>query len=336
MNDYKQFANLNIDEIEPVAVTELEKKRLQKHVLGHKKKRAAWRKYAIIAAILFGGTVVTPFTFPSLAAQIPFMKNIVEYTNTQLIYKNYNDLATVLEQVQSSDGISIMIENAVFDGTSMTLTYAIETDKNLGEQPFIKGSFNVKSASGYGGTGFIKKINDNTYIGVESITPLFDDDAPEEILVRWQPSAIRANSEVIYKGDWSFEFKLPKLQNAIKTVHVEQQLAGVQVVINAIEQNALSTIIRYTEQIEKSVLEEWPMTSVDIIEVRDNLGNVYEAKSNGGHGNLETGTMEWSFSIDQLPAEATTLFLTPRIFYSKGSGNNMQGPKMQEMAIDLR
>ncbi|KYG90744.1 hypothetical protein A0U40_07160 [[Bacillus] sp. KCTC 13219] len=81
-------------------------------------------------------------------------------------------------------------------------------------------------------------------------------------------------------------------------------------VINTIEQNALSTIVRYTEHIEKSVLNEWPFTNDDIINVRDNLGNVYEANGNGGHGNIQTGTMEWSFSIDQSPAEATTLFVT--------------------------
>lgn len=338
MSDYKKFANLNIDELEPMAVDELEKKRLTKYVLGQKKKRAVWRKYAIIAAILLGGTIVTPLTFPSFAAQIPFMKNIVEYTDKYFIHDNYSDLATIVEQVQASDGISIMIENAIFDGTSVTLTYAIESEKNLGELHFINGSANIdiQSATGAGGGMSLERIDANTYVGVMKITPFFEGVAPEEVLVSWHPTDIQAESGVVYKGDWSFEFKLPKLENDVKKVHVEQEVDGVQVIINSIEQNALSTIVHYTQQLDKNTMEEWPWASITIKKVRDNLGNVYEAQGNGGQGNIETATMHWSFSIDQLPPEATTLFITPEIFYSKGAGDNKVGPVMPEMAIDLK
>ncbi|WP_107841474.1 DUF4179 domain-containing protein [Metasolibacillus meyeri] len=336
MSDYKKFMNLNVDEVEPMPVDEVEKKRLKKHVLGQNKKRAAWRKYAIIAAILFGGTVVTPFTFPSLAAQIPFMKNLVEYTDKYFIYDNYSDLATIIDQVQTSNGISIMIENAIFDGTSITLTYAIEADRNLGELSMVSGSFDIKSVKGTAGGGSVKKINDNTYVGVAKITPFFEGDIPEEILVSWQPTKILSWSNDVYKGDWSFEFKLPKLENDIQTVHVEQKVDDVQVSINTIERNALSTVIRYTQQLGQNTLKEWSWTSISIMEVRDNLGNIYEANSNGGTGNTETGTTEWSISIDQLAPEATTLFVTPKIYYSKGSGIGTPGPVMSEMVINLR
>lgn len=336
MKDYKQFANLNIEEIEPVEVTELEKKRVQHHVLGKKKKQPVWRKFAIAAVILLGATVTTPFAFPSLASQIPFMKNIVDYTNTHLLNSNFSDLATVIEQVQSSEGISIMIENAVFDGTSVTLTYAIETDKSLGERPFIHGFFDVTSASGMAGTGSIEKINDTTYIGIEKFTPNFDKEAPDEILVRWHPQEIRTLSEVTYKGDWQFEFKLPKLQNEVKLVHATGQLDDVQIVVTSIEQNALSTVIHYEQYVDEATIKEWPHTSSEIIEVKDNLGNVYTVNGNGGFSPDEGRSFEWSITIDQLHPDATSLILTPQIYYSKGSGQITNMPIMEDIIVDLQ
>ncbi|MEO4054613.1 DUF4179 domain-containing protein [Solibacillus sp. CAU 1738] len=336
MKDYKQFANLNIEEIEPVEVTELEKKRVQHHVLGKKKKHPVWRKFAIAAVILLGATVTTPFAFPSLASQIPFMKNIVDYTNTHLLNSNFSDLATVIEQVQSSEGISIMIENAVFDGTSVSLTYAIETDKDLGEQPYVNGHFSVKSASGYAGTSSIEKINDTTYIGIEKFTPHFDKGAPEEILVRWNPYEIRTQAEVTYKGNWQFEFKLPKLQNEVKLVHATGQLDGVQIVVSSIEQNALSTIIHYEQYVDEATIKEWPHATSDIIEVKDNLGNVYSVNGNGGFSPDEGRSFELSITIDRLHPDATSLILTPQIYYSKGSGQITNMPIMEDITVDIQ
>lgn len=336
MKDYKQYANLNIEEIEPVEVTELEKKRIKKHVLGTKKKHPIWRKFAIAAVILLGATVTTPFAFPSLASQIPFMKNIVEYTNTHLLNSNFSDLATVIDQVQSSEGISIMIENAIFDGTSVSVTYAIETDKNLGEQPYVNGHFDVKSSRGMAGTSSIEKINDTTYIGIEKFTPHFDKEAPEEILVRWNPHEIRTQSEVIYKGDWQFEFKLPKLQNEVKLVNATGQLDGVQIVVSSIEQNDLSTVIHYEQYVDEATIQEWPHATSDIIEVKDNLGNVYTVSGNGGFSPDEGRSFEWSITIDNLHPDASSLILTPQIYYSKGSGQITNMPIMEDIIVDLQ
>ena len=60
-----------------------------------------------------------------------------------------------------------MIEDAAYDGTSITVSYAIETNKELGTNPYMSASFDVKGEEGMGATGTIEKVKGTTYVGTK-------------------------------------------------------------------------------------------------------------------------------------------------------------------------
>jgi hypothetical protein len=57
---------------------------------------------------------------------------------------------------------------------------------------------------------------------------------------------------------------------------------GLTLVMKSLEQSEMATVLNYDFYVEKTILQDWPFGSVEMIEVKDNLGNVYEINGNGG------------------------------------------------------
>ena len=58
---------------------------------------------------------------------------------------------------KESNGIKVTINDAVFDGETVTITYSIESDKDLGEDPIILDTLDIKGSTGNAGTsGYFK------------------------------------------------------------------------------------------------------------------------------------------------------------------------------------
>ncbi len=73
--DYKDLVTLNIEDIEPLDVTESEKRRVKQYVLGAKSKRKSsmlYRHIAVAAIITIGVVTSTGFAFPTVAFSNPF------------------------------------------------------------------------------------------------------------------------------------------------------------------------------------------------------------------------------------------------------------------------
>ncbi|MET0786020.1 MAG: DUF4179 domain-containing protein, partial [Paenisporosarcina sp.] len=181
-NNFKDWLSMDVENIEPMNLSDSKKFEMKQNILArsHKKKNHMNLRHLTVAAIIVVSAVTaTSITFPTFAAQIPFMQNIVGYfDNEDTIYENYSVFATEIGQTQTSNGTSVMIENAVFDGTSLTVSYAIETNVDLGPSPRMSDPFDVKGASGIGSHGTIQKISDTKFVGVEKITPHFEKNIP--------------------------------------------------------------------------------------------------------------------------------------------------------------
>ena len=190
----KEWIDMDIDQLELLDVTDLEKARVKQHVLKKRKKAPIWRNIAVAAVIIVGASIATGFAFPSLASQIPFMDNVINYFNDEeQHYKNFEAFSTDIGLAQTSNGITVMIDNAVYDGTNITVSFAIETDHAFGENldTLAPNWFDVKGSSGSGGTGKITKISDTRYVGLSTLTPHFKDDIyPETVQVTWSPTSI--------------------------------------------------------------------------------------------------------------------------------------------------
>ena len=71
----KKWIDMDIDQLELLDVTDIEKTRVKQHVLKKRKKAPIWRNIAVAAVIIVGASTTTGFAFPSLASQIPFVDN---------------------------------------------------------------------------------------------------------------------------------------------------------------------------------------------------------------------------------------------------------------------
>lgn len=335
----KGWFDLDVDQIEPKPLSDVQKKKIKTHVLAYNKyDKKKFNMQHLTAAAILGLSVVTAsyFALPTVAGQIPFMQNVLMYFEDEELPTTYVDLATVVNQVQTSNGIDIMIENAVYDGTNVMVTYAVQTELVLGDNPRATGWLDIKESSGMSGSGSIEKINDTTYVGVEKVTPHFKKENPEEILVEWAPQAFtnEQTSEQI-EGDWQFEFKLTQLATNLLPLDESIKQDGINLTMKSLELSEMAAVLDYEFDVDTSTLDDWPFVSIEINEVKDNLGNVYEVNGNGGIS-YDNGTFNKSkatiYSVDE---QASSLTITPEIYYSKGSGEELEIVPMSTITIDL-
>ncbi|WP_214485000.1 DUF4179 domain-containing protein, partial [Bacillus sp. SM2101] len=165
----KKWINMDVDQLELLDVTDIEKARVKQHLLKKRKKLPVWRNIAVAAVIIVGASTATGFAFPSLASQIPFMDNVINYfIDEEQHYKNFETFSTDIGLLQTDNDVTVMIDNAVYDGTNITVSFAIETNHDFGKTMKMSGGnyFNVIGETGSGGSYQINKISDTHYVGL--------------------------------------------------------------------------------------------------------------------------------------------------------------------------
>ncbi|MFS0556265.1 DUF4179 domain-containing protein [Brevibacillus sp. 179-C9.3 HS] len=335
---YKEWINIDVDQIKPLEVTDLEKARMKQRILGTKKQKATlpFLRNAAAAVIITGASLAAvSFAVPSLASQIPFMQGILSYFDKEQdhFYGQYEKYASVIKQTQSSNGITMMIENAVYDGTSITIAYALETDKNVGEHPRFDQYMDIPSASGLTGSTDIKKISDTKYAGLVRVSPTLQKDM-DNIQVAWSPGSFTNDKTgEVFAGDWHFTFALPKMNSDIQLVNQSVSAKGVTLVINEIRTTDVSTIIHYKQIVDPSILEKWNSIT-PTLKVKDDLGNEYHVEGNGGVSD-HSENYQWSATIRKVDEKATKLYIQPTIIFSLGEGKGHEEHKLESIEIPL-
>jgi hypothetical protein len=337
--EYKDMLDLDIENLEPMPLTKEQKAAMKSRIMKKTRVKKPYRIGRVAAAVFLGASVLTAsfMTIPAIANQIPFVQNILSYFEDDALPNSYTDLAEFVNQVQSSNGIDIMIENAVYDGTNVFVTYAIQTDIDLGKMPRADGFLNVEPASGSGGTGTVEKINETTYVGVEKVTPHFDEKSPEKVIVEWEPLAFwNYETNKQFEGDWKFEFTLVQLPTNIQLLEETGEQDGIKVAMKSIEESEMTAVLQYEYFVDETLLEKWPFISVELADVKDNLGNEYEINGNGGVSH-HNGTVNQSrATIYSLHPDANSLTMTPEIFYANGSGEVVEVKKMKPITIKIK
>lgn len=338
---YKDWLSLDIENIEPLEMSSQQKAKLKQRVFKQtvKKRVPKWVRHLSAAAIIGIGTVTTVTTaFPTLASQIPFMKNIASYFNNKdTMFENFDSYATEIGQVQTSNGISMMIENAVFDGTSLTISFALESDTDLGSHPFIQGNFiDIKGSEAMGGGSRLEKISDNKYVGLANVTSYFDKEAPEEVEVSWTPQAFYVNTDKIVKGDWAFHFKVSKLAGELQLINETVTNYDVTARFTALEKNDMSTIIHFEYEVDPELLKKWPEVTVQFDELQDNAGNKYTVHGNGARS-LDNGiSYKSSATIQAIHSSAKSITFVPVVYFSLGSGKGMEIKEMDPVTLPIK
>ncbi|MDN4491930.1 DUF4179 domain-containing protein [Ureibacillus aquaedulcis] len=337
----KEWLDLDIDQLELLDVTETEKARVKRHVLKKRGKTPILRRFAAASSIFIGAAAATGFAFPSLASQLPFMDNVIQFfSDEEARYTNFEDFSSDINLSQTSNGITVMIDNAVYDGTNITVSYALETEHDFGEAMKVKAPywFDVAGAIGSGGGDQITRISNTRYVGLATFTPHFKDDAyPETVKITWSPKAFTSMSNNLeIEGDWSFDFSLERLEGDLLLVNRTVEQEDVNFTLQTIEFTDVSTIITYEQTVSDELLAKWP-SATPIFRITDNLGNVYVDESSGGGVSKNNGkTFNGTTDFGTIQSGASQLIIQPVEIVSELSGEGHIEIELEPIVIDLK
>lgn len=311
MNEFHKLLNTDIEDMPEAPVTALEKKRMKQRLSGQSKKPAWLLKTAVAAALLIGMAGTTIIAFPSIASQIPVLQNIVSYFDEEdLVFEHFSDVAQPLDMTQTSNGSTITLEEAVYDGTSVTVSFALKTATDLGTTPNSVGMVEADGANGYGAGISMIKVDDTTYAGVITMAPDFGNNSPKTLSLTWEPVAFEdmSNMEAKITGDWSFSFKLRALQGDRFGIDKTITFDGGKFLMDDLSLNKLSTVLRFETELidENHYVTDWQLT--------DNLGNVYPMVfGTGGASTFRKPFQQITF--EAIDPEATSVIIQPMIRY---------------------
>lgn len=327
---YELLNDVSIDdnEFEEMEVTEFEKAKVKsdfKKSIMMKKKRKSWKWNVAAAAIVLGISATTlGVTFPAYAGNIPIIGDIFRFLDNGKtgLYDNYKEYSSELNMTQISNGIQITINDAVFDGESVAITYSIESDRDLGEDLTIFGSANVKGSDGMTGSSRIIKIDDYHYVGLDKITPTGV--TSNNVDINWKiDDLLLIDSEEKVNGNWKFKFSLQATDSQVQLTNQGIEQNGVTVNIEKVMFTPMSFIVFYNQESTEQVQSKWHKADVELV-VKDDLGNIYSGEGNGGSGS-DTSTMNWSKTFEKIDPNATKLIVTPHVTFRILDATNSGG-----------
>jgi len=336
------WVNIDIDSLELLEVTEIEKMRVKNYVLNKHNKPSPWKNIAIFAALIAGITTVTGFAFPTIAAQIPIVNSVVRYINDDFNrFTKFEQFSNDIGLVQSSNGITIMIDKAVYDGRNISVSYIVETETNINTDlvPSRLNWFSVNGASLNIGGESIRSISDTQYGGLINYIPLFpNDEFPETVQITMNPDYFYSSTHnLVVNGDWLFEFSLTRLDSVIKLINETTMHPEVKFTIKSLEFTDVSTIMEYEQLVTSQLLASWG-TVFPTFHISDNLGHVYmDGIEEWGGGItvkkevLHTGTTTFG-AVDK---RASQLIIKPIAVQSIFNSEIQTNIELEPMVIEL-
>lgn len=298
---------------------EIPKELHERSKLGIKKAKAEKQKKKfkqpiIAAAIILGlSTVTVGFAFPTAASNIPVIGDIFKLIgNESGVYDDYKEFSTKVNTMKESNGIKVTVNDAIFDRETVTITYSILSEHDLGEEPIILDHFDIEDTDGMAGTSKIEKIGKNEYVGLMTGTYFSKEDL-QSAKVKWEIKSftiLNGEQEREIKGNWNFAFNLEATDSQTKLIGQSVKQEGIRLTIEKVATTPMSFILYYEQEASDVVQDKWHHVYVDL-EVKDDLGNVYSGQVNGGSG--KDSYMNWSKTFEKLHPNATKLMVTPHV-----------------------
>ncbi|ACA38708.1 DUF4179 domain-containing protein [Lysinibacillus sphaericus] len=278
-------------------------------------------KYTAVVGILSMGLISSAYVSPAFAnfvTKIPIIGQAFDYfIELEDYYQAYEEISTDIGLVQESNGIEIIIEKAFYDGNTVTLSYVIRDEGDLGSSPTFENLPKNIVNGGYEG-GYVNGVG---YVGMMTLS--MRDKTQDKVNIEWSPLAIYSGEKVM-KGDWYFKFSLSKLKGKQIVINEQVNKEGVTVeLIDAIKTDVNLTI-NYLQDIDPAVHERWNYVEAELSAI-DNLGNKYEVPYNGGSGTVDGDSSEditWNATIHGLDPEATSITFYPFAHVSNSQSDN--------------
>ncbi|MEC1177869.1 DUF4179 domain-containing protein [Metasolibacillus meyeri] len=271
-----------------------------------------------------------------------------------------------LNLIVEDQGIKITLKNSFYDGTMAYISYELESDRDLGDEPrlsdpeHIPGSSPDIDKSFLVGNGVIQKIEDYRYEGtlymkwhienyVEVMSELLE--PPESGILPIENQEFIVNIATIHPdpslnqkaidGNWRFTFEAIAENNYQQVINLQTKNEDIDVNLQKIIYTPASINIYYNYTISDQLNKQWDWYNADI-KVEDNLGNEYKQGYHAGGGYpfkaYRREKPNWymlnrGFTIlERLHPQATTLTITPFIRLSDADEHDALGrPKARYM-----
>ncbi|MGG4268067.1 DUF4179 domain-containing protein [Peribacillus simplex] len=336
---YELLNDMDIDETEfkEMEVTELEKakiKRSLKKSISKQKKMKRWQKNVLAASIIFGlSTATIGFSFTASAKSIPLIGDIFSFlsngkiglyddnkNNGKGLYGDYKAYSNEIGLTEESNGLTFTINDAIYDGKTVTITYTIESEEDLGDGSFYIPGPNVKEMKAQGGVDGVTKVADKKYVGLLTASNL-EDLKEDKVHIDWDIDSISiTDMDKEIKGNWNFAFSLQATESNEKVINKSVDQYGVKVAIEKIAISPMSFVVHYNQEVSDLVKNMWDEVYVELT-IKDDLGNVYSGQGNGGMG-LGSYNMSWSKTFQKIDPNATKLIVTPHLSLQNFTSEN--------------
>jgi hypothetical protein len=353
---YELLNDIDIDEkeLEEMEASEIEKEKVKRNVkqsIRTKKKMKSWKKGVAAASILVGLSVATlGIGFPTYAGGLPIVGDIFRFLDNGRtgVHENYKEFSTELNMTKESNGVKVTLNDAVFNGRTVTITYSIESDRDLGENPNILESLQVVSFNGMTGSSKITKIGDKKYVGMSTASDV-DGKKMNVANIKWEIDKIETiDGKQSIKGDWNFALSLNAMESKEMKLKGSTENELIKVNIDKMEVTPMSFIVFYNQEESKALRSIWDSADVEL-EIKDDLGNKYAGEGNGGTSTVaEPHKSSWSATFQKLNENATKLIVTPRVHlrvhtpenhggveYVNGKEKKIEVPKKEAKSKDI-
>jgi len=317
-------SNVDPDEFEEIDATEFEKAKVKnalKQSIGKKKKRTGWKTNVAAASVMLClSAAALGSAFPTYASGIPVIGDIFKYLdigNTGM-YDNYKEHSSALNLSKESSGVKVTINDVIYDRHTVSMTFTLESDQDLGENPTAQGTPKLEGSEATAALSTISKVGENRYVGLYQATSITGG-IGDTVNITWNLGSINPTDEQKeIQGDWEFAFAANATDTHTLVSGQSAEQDGVMVGIEKITITPMSFIVYYTQAVSELLRNQGQGVYIDL-QIKDDLGNVYTGQDNGGVGR-DSSNISRCKSFGKLDPNASKLIVTPRVLNSFNIG----------------
>lgn len=260
----------------------------------------------LICILTVSSALVSP-AFANFVTNIPLVGTAFNYfVSEKAYYEEYEKLSTAVGLVEESSGVEIIIDQAIYDGNMVTLSFIIPTDDEFETPPRFDSLPQVQEEFGNSSYDleFVKGVG---YMGIMTLSMV--EDERKKVNITWEPKSITTESKTI-QGDWKFQFSLEKIPGTYIVINQEVSNSGVTVRLIDAQKTDVNLTINYSQMVD---LASFAYVEAELCAI-DNLGNEYKAPYNSGEGIVGSNSSEdwmWNATIHGLDKKATSITFYP-------------------------
>ncbi|AIC96055.1 DUF4179 domain-containing protein [Shouchella lehensis] len=306
--------DIPIEEVRSAIVTGLDRGRKAKN----RRKKGVYAVVGVAATstILVGSAYMSPALANNLS-HIPIIGSI--FGNSDVIglqEAHKSGLSSQVGETQLVDGISITLEEVIYDDSTLSFSYLIKSEEPLSDYYFGAGAeltFNGVSPSTYGGSYGEEHLSDTTRTAIQTIG--VTDEMPDHFEVGLVLHGEEGES-------WYFSTPVQKVDSEKIVVNHTQTVDGLTVTVPDLSYGKTGLNLTYQGFDERTDVEQSFGMEIEF-QVVDQDGNEINGIGGGVSGNIVHNKFEFSSikSFDPIDDTVTELTITPHVVLPTNGGS---------------